>query len=69
MLKSGYFQMAEFPGVLQVIPNGIVKLHTTRSWEFIGLNFHSSGKLSTESNMGEGTIIGVIDSGKITHHC
>ncbi|XP_031259107.1 subtilisin-like protease SBT3.5 [Pistacia vera] len=55
--------IAEFPGVLQVIPNRIVKLHTTRSWEFIGLNYHSSKNLLTESNMGEGTIIGVIDSG------
>ncbi|EEF43472.1 Cucumisin precursor, putative [Ricinus communis] len=56
-------KIAEFPGVIQVIPNRIHKLHTTRSWEFIGLNHHSSKNLLAQSNMGEGTIIGVIDSG------
>ncbi|KAL5833213.1 hypothetical protein ACOSQ3_016887 [Xanthoceras sorbifolium] len=56
-------KVAELHGVVQVIPNRILKLHTTRSWEFIGLNSHSSDNLLTESNMGEGTIIGVIDTG------
>ncbi|KAB5535053.1 hypothetical protein DKX38_018139 [Salix brachista] len=56
--------LQKFPGVVQVIPNGIHKLHTTRSWEFIGLNqHHSPQNLLQQSNMGQGTIIGVIDSG------
>ncbi|XP_059442359.1 subtilisin-like protease SBT3.9 [Corylus avellana] len=55
--------IADFPGVVQVIPNRIHKLHTTRSWDFIGINQHSSTNLLRKSNMGEGTIIGVIDSG------
>ncbi|KAJ6724176.1 SUBTILISIN-LIKE PROTEASE SBT3.1-RELATED [Salix viminalis] len=64
LTESQAEEIAEFPGVVQVIPNGIHKLHTTRSWEFIGLNqHHSPQNLLEQSNMGQGTIIGVIDSG------
>ncbi|KDO76781.1 hypothetical protein CISIN_1g042478mg [Citrus sinensis] len=64
LTKTQAEKIAELPGVVQVIPNGILKLHTTRSWEFMGLHYYQSSKnLSTESNMGEGTIIGIIDTG------
>ncbi|KAF8413405.1 hypothetical protein HHK36_001387 [Tetracentron sinense] len=57
-------QISDFPGVVQVIPNRIRKLHTTRSWDFLGLHSRSlRNNLLSESNMGDGTIIGVIDSG------
>ncbi|KAG2676907.1 hypothetical protein I3760_12G073300 [Carya illinoinensis] len=55
--------IADFPRVVQVIPNRIHKLQTTRSWDFIGINHHSPTNLLSKSNMGEGTIIGVIDTG------
>ncbi|KAF2313553.1 hypothetical protein GH714_011635 [Hevea brasiliensis] len=63
LTESQAVKIADFPGVIQVIPNRIRKLHTTRSWEFIGLNQRSSKNLLIQSHMGEGTIIGVIDSG------
>ncbi|XP_021281773.1 subtilisin-like protease SBT3.9 isoform X1 [Herrania umbratica] len=63
LTESQAEEIAAFPGVVQVIPNRIHRLHTTRSWEFMGLKYHSSKNLLTQSNMGEGTIIGVIDSG------
>ncbi|OVA04692.1 Peptidase S8/S53 domain [Macleaya cordata] len=56
-------QIADFPGVVHVLPNRIHKLHTTRSWDFLGLPLYTPGNLLSESNMGDGTIIGVIDSG------
>ncbi|XP_012470364.1 subtilisin-like protease SBT3.5 [Gossypium raimondii] len=56
-------EIEAFPGVVQVIPNQVHKFHTTRSWDFMGLNDHSTKNLLTKSNMGEGIIIGVIDSG------
>ncbi|KAG4211292.1 hypothetical protein ERO13_A02G095500v2 [Gossypium hirsutum] len=56
-------EIEAFPGVVQVIPNQVHKFHTTRSWDFMGLNDHSTTNLLTKSNMGEGIIIGVIDSG------
>lgn len=54
---------ADFPGIVHVIPNRVHKLHTTNSWDFIGLNSHSTKNLLTEAKMGEDVIIGVIDTG------
>ncbi|KAG4138721.1 hypothetical protein ERO13_D07G151000v2 [Gossypium hirsutum] len=51
--------MEAFPSVVQVIPNLVHKLHTTRRWDFMGLNDHSLANLLTTSNMSEGIIIGV----------
>ncbi|XP_043695404.1 subtilisin-like protease SBT3.9 [Telopea speciosissima] len=56
--------VADMPGIVRVFPNRIYKLHTTRSWDYLGLNPHEhQSNLLSEANMGEGTIIGVIDSG------
>ncbi|XP_042485690.1 subtilisin-like protease SBT3.10 [Macadamia integrifolia] len=57
--------VADMPGVVRVFPNRIHKLQTTRSWDFLGLNPHDKyqNNLLSKANMGEGTIIGVIDSG------
>ncbi|KAK7318983.1 hypothetical protein RJT34_03692 [Clitoria ternatea] len=63
LTKSQAEAIAKFPGVVSVIPNGIHKLHTTRSWDFIGIHHSSSKTAFTDSNLGEGTIIGVIDTG------
>ncbi|XP_007221063.2 cucumisin [Prunus persica] len=51
-------KMAGMAGVVSVFPNEKQKLHTTRSWNFIG--FHENVKRSTvESDI----IVGVIDTG------
>ncbi|MED6130797.1 hypothetical protein PIB30_003817 [Stylosanthes scabra] len=63
LTKSQAEEVAKFPGVVSVFPNRIHKLHTTRSWDFIGMHHSSSNTASNESNLGEGTIIGVIDTG------
>ncbi|RWR87694.1 subtilisin-like protein protease SBT3.9 isoform X1 [Cinnamomum micranthum f. kanehirae] len=56
--------MAEMPDVVDVIPNDLVKLHTTRSWDYLGLSsHHAASNLLTQSNMGDKAIIGVIDTG------
>jgi len=43
------------------------KLHTTRSWEFLGL--HRNGKNSAwqKGSFGENTIIANIDTGKLNY--
>ncbi|KAK4771466.1 hypothetical protein SAY87_031998 [Trapa incisa] len=56
-------EIAGFPEVVQVVPSRMYKLHTTRSWDFIGLEPNRSKSLLKEGKMGEGVIIGVIDSG------
>ncbi|KAG5563603.1 hypothetical protein RHGRI_006147 [Rhododendron griersonianum] len=56
-------QAEKIAGVVQVFPNRIHKLHTTRSWDFLGLHHHFPNDLLTEGKFGDGTIIGVLDSG------
>ena len=54
----------EFPEVISVEPNKEHTAATTRSWDFLGLNYQrpASGLLHG-SSYGEDVIIGVIDSG------
>ncbi|KAK7247048.1 hypothetical protein RIF29_41924 [Crotalaria pallida] len=63
LTKSQAEEIAKFPEVVSVIPNRIHKPHTTRSWDFLGIHHSSSKSSFTERNLGEGTIIGVIDTG------
>ncbi|EXB51215.1 Subtilisin-like protease SDD1 [Morus notabilis] len=55
--------IAKIPGVVKVIPDYIVKAHTTRSWDFLGVPHKYSPQSPLSNNLGQGTIIGVIDSG------
>eukprot|EP00250_Pteridium_aquilinum_P022052 c25293_g1_i2 orf=664-3051(-) len=59
--------LSAMPGVVSVFPNRAHQLHTTRSWEFLGLQ-HPSGAVSeeslwTKSNYGDDVIIGLMDTG------
>ncbi|KAI6698826.1 hypothetical protein NL676_018945 [Syzygium grande] len=58
--------IAQHPSVVSVFPNKGKKLHTTRSWEFLGLE--QNGVISFDSiwkkaRFGEDTIIGNLDTG------
>lgn len=58
---------AEHPSVISVFLSKEYKLHTTRSWDFLGLEKY--GGIPAESawwkgKFGEDTIIGNLDSGK-----
>ena len=60
----------ELPGVVQVIPSRLHKLKTTRSWDYLGLSSsHSSTNLLHETNMGDGIIIGLLDTGSLPLPC
>ncbi|KAL7106801.1 hypothetical protein ACP275_06G015800 [Erythranthe tilingii] len=50
-------------GVVQVFPNRIYKLHTTRSWDYLGLSTYSTINLLHHTNQGSDAIIGVFDTG------
>lgn len=58
-MSSSFLGMDE---VVSVIPNRYRKLHTTRSWEFIGLPATAKRRLKVESNI----IVGVFDTGLIS---
>ncbi|XP_010106763.2 subtilisin-like protease SBT4.14 [Morus notabilis] len=52
-------KIAEMDEVLSVIPNRYRKLHTTKSWDFIGLPLTARRKLKAESNI----VVGLFDTG------
>ncbi|KAK4738708.1 hypothetical protein R3W88_002405 [Solanum pinnatisectum] len=52
-------KLSSMDEVASVIPNRYRKLHTTRSWEFIGLPATAKRRLTGESNI----IVGVFDTG------
>lgn len=61
-----FVPVVEYPGVVSVFPNRGYKLHTTRSWEFLGLE--RDGRVPKQSlwrkaRFGEDTIIANLDSG------
>ena len=59
----------ELPGVVQVMPSRLHVLKTTRSWDYLGLSSHSSTNLLHGTNMGDGIIIGLLDSGSLPLPC
>ncbi|XP_042520494.1 subtilisin-like protease SBT5.4 [Macadamia integrifolia] len=59
-------EIAKHPKVISVFPNKGVKLHTTRSWDFLGLGKDGAalpGSLWEKARYGEDIIIGNLDSG------
>ena len=61
------FSLVEDPKVISVFPNLPRKLHTTRSWEFLGLT--KDGQIPDSSawkagRYGEDVVIGTIDTGE-----
>ncbi|KAK0573148.1 hypothetical protein LWI29_003643 [Acer saccharum] len=63
LTESQAHKLSETPGVVRVIPNSIFSLQTTRSWDFLGLSVDSPNNLLYNSKLGEGSIIGLLDTG------
>ncbi|KAH1224182.1 Subtilisin-like protease SBT3.6 [Glycine max] len=58
------YQISKMPGVVSVFPNAKRKLHTTHSWDFIGLLGNESMEIHGHSTKNqENIIIGFIDTG------
>lgn len=51
--------VSSMEGVVSVFPNRYHKLHTTKSWDFVGLPITARRKLNIESNI----IVGLLDTG------
>ncbi|XAR72639.1 Cucumisin [Bertholletia excelsa] len=51
-------KVSEMEGVISVIPNRKLKLHTTRSWDFMGLSKSKLGKCQ-----GEDVVVALLDTG------
>ncbi|KAA8536048.1 hypothetical protein F0562_028526 [Nyssa sinensis] len=55
--------IADFPGVVRVVPNRILSLHTTRSWDFLKVKPYVVNGILSKGQSGVGSIIGVMDTG------
>ncbi|PPR86745.1 hypothetical protein GOBAR_AA33948 [Gossypium barbadense] len=56
-------KFSEMDGVVRVIPNHILKLHTTRSWDFLGLSQTNVG-----AQLQGDVVIGLLDTGIWPEH-
>uniref|UniRef100_M8C2J3 Subtilisin-like protease n=1 Tax=Aegilops tauschii TaxID=37682 RepID=M8C2J3_AEGTA len=66
LTKSQAVAIAKIPEVVTVKPNIFHKMHTTRSWDFLGLEYNQPPQqpgLLERAKYGEDVIVGVIDSG------
>ncbi|CAJ1975308.1 unnamed protein product [Sphenostylis stenocarpa] len=67
LTKEEAYSIAKKPGVMSVFPDPILKLHTTRSWDFLAQQSLTAmdTKLNTISNFSPSSdiILGVIDTG------
>jgi len=62
-------RLSDWPGVVRVVRNRVLDLHTTRSWDFMRVNPSPAGGsgILSQSRFGEDSIIGVLDTGEL--HC
>ncbi|KAG5604769.1 hypothetical protein H5410_026261 [Solanum commersonii] len=56
-------QIGELSDVVRVIQNPVYKIRTSRSWDFLGLSKNDPNNLLNKTNQGDGSIIGILDSG------
>ncbi|KAH0975064.1 hypothetical protein GBA52_016963 [Prunus armeniaca] len=54
---------SQLPGVAHVMPSSFHTLQNTRSRDYLGLSSHSPTNLMHDTKMGDGIVIGIIDSG------
>jgi len=58
-----FFSGTALSGVLSVTKSRFYRTHTTRSWDFLGLEYNQPNGLLTKAKNGEGIIVCVNDSG------
>ena len=57
------FHCAELPEVRSIKPSTVHPIHTTRSQDFLGLDYTKPTGLLHDAKYGDGVIIGIIDTG------
>ncbi|KAF5448899.1 hypothetical protein F2P56_029391 [Juglans regia] len=63
LTESQAKQIADFPGVIRVVRNRVLSLQTTRSWDFLQVKSQIVNGITSMSQSGNGSIIGVMDTG------
>ena len=60
--ETKYFVHPDMKGVVSVFRSRVLKLHTTRSWDFIGLALYSSEVTPLQLTYGDDVVVGVFDT-------
>nr|XP_034893395.1 subtilisin-like protease SBT3.18 [Populus alba]TKR98193.1 subtilisin-like protease SBT3.5 isoform X2 [Populus alba] len=55
--------LANTKGVISVFRSKVLKLHTTRSWDFLGLTLYSGEVTPLQLTYGDDVVVGVFDTG------
>ncbi|XP_031259081.1 subtilisin-like protease SBT3.5 [Pistacia vera] len=63
LTESQAQKLAELYGVVRITPNQFHSLQTTRSWDYLDLSSYSPNNILQDTNMGDGIIIGLLDTG------
>uniref|UniRef100_A0A0D3FS33 Subtilisin-like protease n=1 Tax=Oryza barthii TaxID=65489 RepID=A0A0D3FS33_9ORYZ len=63
LTKAQASKLRRLSDVVSVKENQIHQMHTSRSWDFLGMDYRQPNGLLAKAKYGDGTIIGVIDSG------
>uniref|UniRef100_A0A0D9W1W8 Subtilisin-like protease n=1 Tax=Leersia perrieri TaxID=77586 RepID=A0A0D9W1W8_9ORYZ len=63
LTKAQASEIRGLPNVVSVRENQIHRLHTSRSWDFLGMDYKQPNGLLAKAKYGDGIIIGVVDSG------
>ncbi|EFH48781.1 subtilase family protein [Arabidopsis lyrata subsp. lyrata] len=63
LTESQAQQISELPEVVQVIPNTLYEMTTTRTWDYLGISPGNSDSLLEKARMGYQVIVGVLDTG------
>lgn len=62
-----YSCWAESPGIVSVFPDPVLKLHTTRSWDFLQVESGEVGAKAVRPPVDGDVIIGMIDTGEVLY--
>lgn len=53
-------------GVISVFRSKTLQLHTTRSWDFLGLTLDNSEVIPLQLALGDDIVVGIFDTGFLT---
>ncbi|CAL9076540.1 unnamed protein product, partial [Musa acuminata var. zebrina] len=55
--------LASFQGVISVFRSKLLQLHTTRSWDFMGLSLNTQQRIPLQLDYGDDIVVGIFDTG------
>ncbi|KAJ8512572.1 hypothetical protein OPV22_003006 [Ensete ventricosum] len=55
--------LASLEGVISVFRSKLLQLHTTRSWDFMGLSLSTQQRIPLQLDYGDDIVVGIFDTG------